>query len=89
MKTSNEPKKSFIQTAKNFFCQANEAEKFMKFRHQSEMELAKQYGATFKHFTPDSCDMIFPNKESMEAFEKARKEFAMEFANKPIKELFK
>ena len=75
MKTINEPKKNFTQTAKNFFCQANEAEKFVKFRHQHLIELAKQYGATFKHFTPDSCDMVFPNKDSMEAFEKARDEY--------------
>lgn len=75
MKTINEPKKSFTQTAKNFFCQANEAEKFVTFRHQHLIELTKQYGATFKHFTPDSCDMIFPNKDSMEAFEKARNEY--------------
>lgn len=80
MKIINEPKKNFVQTAKNFFCQANEAEKFVKFRHQHLIELAKQYGATFKHFTPDSCDMIFPNKDSMEAFEEARKEYAKKFA---------
>ena len=38
------------------------------------MELATKFGAKFKNFTPDSCDMIFPNKEAMENFEKARKE---------------
>lgn len=73
----------------NFFCQTNEAEKFVKFRHQAEMELAKKFGARFKNFTPDSCDMIFPNKESMDAFEEARKEWAKEFAEMPVKELFK
>lgn len=75
MKMNLDAKKNFIQTAKNFFCQVNEAEQFVKFRHRYLIDLAKQYGATFKHFTPDSCDMIFPNKESMEAFEKARDEY--------------
>lgn len=73
----------------NFFCQTNEAEKFVKFRHQAEIELAKKFGARFKNFTPDSCDMIFPNKESMDAFEEARKEWAKKFAEMPVKELFK
>lgn len=82
MKTINEPKESFIQTAKNFFCQTSEAEQFIRFRHQYLIELAKQYGATFKHFTPDSCDMIFPNKESMEAFEKARDEYTAQLIKK-------
>lgn len=82
MKTINESKKSFVQTAKNFFCQTSEAEKFIKFRHQYLIELAKQYGATFKHFTPDSCDMIFLNKESMEAFEKARDEYTVQLIKK-------
>ncbi len=82
MKTINESKESLIQTAKNFFCQTSEAEKFIKFRHQYLIELAKQYGATFKHFTPDSCDMIFPNKESMEAFEKARDEYTAQLIKK-------
>lgn len=78
--------KSFV----NFFCQTNEAEKFVKFRHQYLIELAKQYGATFKNFTPDSCDMIFPNKESMEAFEKARDEYTKKkLAEMQMEELFK
>ena len=47
--------------------------KFIKFRHQAEMSLAMQFGAKFKNFTPDSCDFIFPDKESMDAFEEARK----------------
>lgn len=63
---------------KNFFTQVKEAEQFIKFRHQAEIELAKKFGARFKNFTPDSCDMIFPNKESMEAFEKSRHEYAMQ-----------
>lgn len=66
------------QPIRNFFAQTKEAEQFMKFRHQAEIELAKKFGARFKNFTPDSCDMIFPNKESMDAFEKARKEYAMQ-----------
>lgn len=70
----------------NFFVQSTEAEQFVKFRHQAEMNLAKRFGATFKHFTPDSCDMIFPNKESMEAFEKARKDYAKKLAETPIEE---
>lgn len=70
----------------NFFVQSTEAEQFVKFRHQAEMSLAKQFGATFKHFTPDSCDMIFPNKESMEAFEKARKDYAKKLAETPLGE---
>lgn len=82
MKTTEGPKKGLIQTAKNFFCQTREAEKFIKFRHQYLIELAKQYGATFKNFTPDSCDMIFPNKESMEAFEKARDEYTAQSIKK-------
>ena len=53
------------------------------------MELAEKFGARFKNFTPDSCDMIFPNKESMDAFEEARKEWAKKFAEMPVKELFK
>ena len=81
--------KGLKQVVKNFFTQAHTADEYRKFRHQSEMELAKKFGARFKNFTPDSCDMIFPTKEAMEAFEEARKEFAMEFANKPIRELFK
>ncbi len=40
------------------------------------MSLAMQFGAKFKNFTPDSCDFIFPDKESMDAFEEARKEEA-------------
>lgn len=70
--------KSFM----NFFCQTNEAEKFIKFRHQYLIDLAKQYGATFKNFTPDSCDMVFSNKESMEAFEKARNEYTTQLIKK-------
>ena len=73
----------------NFFLQAHQAEQFMKFRHQSEMELAKKFGAKFKNFTPDSCDFIFPNKEAMDKFEEARKEHAKVFAEMPVKELFK
>jgi len=73
----------------NFFYQTNEAEKFVKFRHQYLIELAKQYGATFKNFTPDSCDMIFPNKESMEAFEKTRDEYTKKkLAEMQMRELF-
>lgn len=71
---------------KNFFAQTKEAEQFMKFRHQCEIELAKKFGARFKNFTPDSCDMIFPNKESMDAFEKARKEYAKELAEMQVGE---
>lgn len=71
----------------NFFVQSTEAEQFVKFRHQAEMDLAKQFGATFKHFTPDSCDMVFPSKDSMEAFEKARKDYAKKLAKKmPVRE---
>ena len=73
----------------NFFAQMKKAEQFVKFRHQAEMELAEKFGAKFKNFTPDSCDMIFPNKESMDAFEGARKEWAKKFAEMPVKELFK
>lgn len=63
----------------NFFVQSTEAERFAEFLHQVEMDLARQFGATFKHFTPDSCDMIFPSKESMEAFEKARKDYLVKY----------
>lgn len=69
--------------------QTKKAEQFMKFRHQTEIELAKKFGANFKNFTPDSCDMIFPNKESMDAFEEARKEWAKKFAEIPVEELCK
>lgn len=67
--------------------QTKKAEQFVKFRHQTEIELAKKFGASFKNFTPDSCDMIFPNKESMDAFEEARKEWAKKFAEIPVEEL--
>lgn len=56
----------------NFFTQASEANKVVAFRHQIEMETAKKYGAKFNHFAPDSCDMIFPNKEAFEMFERER-----------------
>ncbi len=75
-------KDRIVNPIKNFFTQVREAEKFIKFRHQYLIELAKQYGATFKNFTPDSCDMIFPNKESMEAFEKARDEYTIQSIKK-------
>lgn len=75
-----------MKNSLNFFVQSTEAEQFVKFRHQAEMSLAKRFRATFKHFTPDSCDMIFPNKESMEAFEKARKDYAKKLAEAPIGE---
>lgn len=75
-----------MKNSLNFFVQSTEAEQFVKFRHQAEMDLAKRFEATFKHFTPDSCDMIFPNKESMEAFEKARKDYAKKLAETPIGE---
>lgn len=74
--------KGYSRPIKNFFTQVKEAEQFIKFRHQCEIELAKKFGAKCKNFTPDSCDMIFPNKESMEAFEKARKEYAMQLIEK-------
>ena len=73
----------------DFFAQMKKAEQFIKFRHQTEIELAEKFGARFKNFTPDSCDMIFPNKESMDAFEEARKEWAKKFAEIPVEELFK
>lgn len=71
-----------MKSSLNYFVQSAEAERFAKFLHQVEMDLARQFGATFKHFTPDSCDMIFPSKESMEAFEKARKDYAEKLAKK-------
>lgn len=75
-----------MKNALNFFVQSAEAERFARFLHQVEMNLAKQFGATFKHFTPDSCDMIFPSKESMEAFEKARKDYAKKLTETSIGE---
>lgn len=74
--------KGYSHPVKNFFAQTKKAEQFMKFRHQCEMELAEMFGARFKNFTPDSCDMIFPNKESMDAFEEARKDYAMQLTEK-------
>lgn len=75
-----------MKNSLNFFVQSTEAERFARFLHQVEMNLAKQFGATFKHFTPDSCDMIFPSKESMEAFEKARKDYAKKLAETPLED---
>lgn len=51
----------------NFFVQSQNV---TAFRHSYLQKLAESFGAKCKNFTPDSCDMIFPNKE---AFENARK----------------
>lgn len=62
----------------NAFVQARNSEKEILFRHQFEMALARQFGAKFKNFTPDSCDMVFPNKQAAESFERLRTGYAME-----------
>lgn len=60
------------KNALNFLIQSTNADKVTLFRHQCEMNLARQFGAKFKNFTPDSCDFIFPNEAAAEAFEKIR-----------------
>lgn len=68
-----------MNKALNFFVQSqNASEKVTLFRHQFEITLAKQFGAKFKHFTPDSCDMIFPNEQAAESFERLRTKYVME-----------
>lgn len=54
----------------NFFVQSQNV---TAFRHSYLQKLAESFGAKCKNFTPDSCDMIFPNKEAFEKFENARK----------------
>ena len=54
----------------NFFVQSQNV---TAFRHSYLQRLAESFGAKCKNFTPDSCDMIFPNKEAFEEFENARK----------------
>jgi hypothetical protein len=54
----------------NFFVQSQNV---TAFRHSYLQKLAESFGAKCKNFTPDSCDMIFPNKEAFEEFENARK----------------
>jgi hypothetical protein len=54
----------------NFFVQTQNV---TAFRHSYLQRLAESFGAKCKNFTPDSCDMIFPNKEAFEKFENARK----------------
>jgi len=54
----------------NFFVQSQNV---TAFRHSYLQKLAESFGAKCKNFTPDSCDMIFPNKEAFEKFEDARK----------------
>jgi hypothetical protein len=37
--------------------------------------LAIDLGAKIKNTTPDSCDMIFPNRDALMAFEALRKNY--------------
>ena len=68
-----------MNRALNFFVQSqNASERVTLCTHQFEIPLARQFGAKFKHFTPDSCDMIFPNEHAAESFERLRTEYAME-----------
>lgn len=56
----------------NFFVQSQNSEKVTAFRHSYLQKLAEAFGAKCKNFTPDSCDMTFPNKKAFEEFEEAR-----------------
>lgn len=47
----------------NFFVQSQNV---TAFRYSYLQKLAESFGAKCKNFTPDSCDMIFPNKKAFE-----------------------
>lgn len=51
------------------------SENLTLFRHKYLIPLAINLGAKIKNTTPDSCDMIFPNRDTLMAFEALRKDY--------------
>ena len=52
----------------NFYIQTESTEQFVRSSWRAEIERAKKFGAILKNCTLNSCDVIFPDKESMDAF---------------------
>lgn len=50
------------------YVQAESAEQFVRSSWQAEIERAKKFGTVLKNCTSNSCDVIFPDKKSMDAF---------------------
>ena len=60
----------------NFAVQSQySSENLTLFRHKYLIPLAIDLGAKIKNTTPDSCDMIFPNRDALMAFEALRKSY--------------